>query len=93
MPHINNTPVDAVYVIDGQRTPQLKSQGKPGPFSASDLAVASARSLLLKMPFSANKIDEVIMGCVMPDASEANIARQVALRIGCHKSVSLCSAG
>lgn len=78
---------DAVYVIDGQRTPQLKSTGKPGRFSAGVLCVAAARSLLLKMPFSAHEIDEVIIGCVMPDASEANIARQVAIRIGCEKSI------
>jgi len=36
------------------------------------------------MPFSAQAIDEIIIGCVMPDASEANIARQISLRIGCN---------
>ncbi|MCW8929438.1 MAG: acetyl-CoA C-acetyltransferase [Gammaproteobacteria bacterium] len=88
MTHTLTNSMSPVYVIDGQRTPQLKSQGKPGPFSASDLAVASARSLLIKMPFTADIIDEVIIGCVMPDASEANIARQIALRIGCDQKVS-----
>lgn len=88
MTNSKQTKKDAVYVINGQRTPQLKAKGKPGPFSASDLAVAAARSLLLKMPFSASDIDEVIIGCVMPDASEANIARQIAIRIGCDKSIS-----
>ena len=83
----NNTISDTVYVVDGLRTPQLKSSGKPGPFSASDLAVAAARQLLLKMPFTAQALDEVIIGCVMPDASEANIARQIALRIGCNQSI------
>ncbi|MDX2503173.1 MAG: acetyl-CoA C-acetyltransferase [Gammaproteobacteria bacterium] len=78
---------ETVYVIDGLRTPQLKSTGKPGPFSAGDLAVAAARQLILKMPFSASELDEVIIGCVMPDASEANIARQIALRIGCDQSI------
>lgn len=77
---------NAVYVIDGLRTPQLKAKGKPGPFSAADLAVSAARELLLKMPFPAQEIDEVIIGCVMADASEANIARQIALRIGCDKT-------
>ena len=77
---------EPVYVVDGLRTPQLKSSGKPGSFSASDLAVAAARQLILKMPFSARAVDEVIIGCVMPDASEANIARQIALRIGCDQS-------
>ncbi len=80
--------IKTVYVVDGQRTPQLKSKGRPGTFSASDLAVAAARALLIKMPFSADKLDEVIIGCMMPDASEANIARQVAIRIGCDKKIS-----
>ncbi len=79
----NKIPIETVYIVDGQRTPQLKATGRPGPFSASDLSVASARDLLLRMPFTAHDIDEVVIGCVMPDASEANIARQIALRIGC----------
>ncbi len=83
MKHQQNSFQDPVYVVDGLRTPQLKAAADPGPFSASDMAVLAARQLLLKMPFSAHDIDEVIIGCVMPDASEANIARQIALRIGC----------
>ena len=38
----------AVYIIDGSRTPFLKAQGRPGPFQASDLAVACAKPLLLR---------------------------------------------
>lgn len=76
----------SIYVVNGLRTPQLKSMGKPGAFSASDLAVVAARQLLLKVPVEAKDLDEVIIGCVMPDASEANIARQIALRIGCQES-------
>jgi len=83
MNHQNITDQEPVYVVNGLRTPQLKATGKPGPFSAGDLAVAAARQLLLTVPFSAQTLDEVIIGCVMPDASEANIARQIALRIGC----------
>ena len=33
-----------VYIVDGSRTPQLKARGKPGPFSASDLAVSAGRA-------------------------------------------------
>ena len=33
-----------VFIVDGSRTPQLKAKGKPGPFAASDLAVAAARA-------------------------------------------------
>jgi len=76
-----------VYVIDGSRTPFLKARGKPGPFSASDLAVAAARPLLARLPFAASELDEVILGCVMPGPDEANIGRVVALRLGCGERV------
>ena len=76
-----------VYIVDGARTPFLKARTEPGPFSASDLAVACARPVLARQPFPASQIDEVIVGCVIPAADEANIARLVALRLGCGKRV------
>lgn len=85
MPNITE---QAVYVIDGKRTPFLKAKGEPGPFSAADLAVACGRSLLLQQPFNTSELDEVILGCVSPAADEANIARVTALRLGCGEKVS-----
>jgi len=76
-----STPRD-VFIVDGKRTPFLKARGKPGPFLASDLAVAAARPLLLQHEIKLDQLDEVIMGCVMPTADEANIARVIALRLG-----------
>lgn len=72
-----------VYIVDGNRTPFLRARGKPGPFHAADLAFQAGRALLYRQPFSAGDIDQVIAGCVMPGADEANIARVVALRLGC----------
>ncbi len=71
-----------VYLVDGARTPFLKARGKPGLFSATDLALGATKPLLLRQPFEANALDEVIYGCMMPSADEANIARIIALRIG-----------
>ena len=76
-----------VYIVDGARTPFLKARGAPGPFSAADLATQVARNLLLRQPFSPAAFDEVIAGCVMPGPDEANIARIVALRLGCGERV------
>lgn len=73
----------AVYVVDGARTPFLKARGRPGPFSASDLAVAAGRPLLARNPVRPAALDEVILGCAMPSVDEANIGRIVALRLGC----------
>lgn len=76
-----------VFVVDGLRTPFLKSKGPPGPFPASNLVVAAGRVLLLRQPFEPDAFDEVIIGCVMPSADEANIARIAALRLGCGQRV------
>lgn len=76
-----------VFIVDGARTPFLKARAEPGPYSASDLAVACARPLLARQPFPASQLDEVVVGCVIPAADEANIARLIALRLGCGKRV------
>jgi acetyl-CoA C-acetyltransferase len=76
-----------VYVVDGARTPCLKARGAPGPFTAAELATQAARSLLLRQSFAPTAFDEVIAGCVMPGPDEANIARIVALRVGCGERV------
>ncbi|MBE9568553.1 MAG: acetyl-CoA C-acetyltransferase [Proteobacteria bacterium] len=76
-----------VYIVDGSRTPQLKSRGKVGPFSAGDLAVAAAKPLLLRHDFPLDALDEVILGCMMPGEREANIGRVAALRLGIPQSV------
>lgn len=77
----------AVYVVDGARTPFLKAKGKPGVFSAANLAVGAGRALMARQRFEPDAFDEVIVGCVMPGPDEANIARVIALRLGCGKSV------
>lgn len=76
-----------VYVVDGARTPFIKAQGRPGPFSAADLAVAVGQGLLQRQAFTAQQLDEVIVGCVIPSAKEANVARVISLRLGCGEKV------
>lgn len=76
-----------VYIIDGARSPFLKARNTPGPFSASDLAVQSARALLLRQPFAPDRLSEVILGCAAPAADETNIGRVAALRLGCGNAV------
>ncbi|KGP62192.1 acetyl-CoA acetyltransferase [Legionella norrlandica] len=75
-----------VYVVDGSRTPFLKAKGV-GPFSSSDLAVAAGTALLNRQPISPEELDEVIIGSAMPGPDEANIARVIALRLGCGDKV------
>lgn len=78
-------PARPVFIVDGSRTPFLKARNKPGPFTAANLAVNCGRALLSRQTFEPHAIDEVILGCVMPNADEANIARVVGLRLGIGK--------
>lgn len=76
-----------VYIVDGARTPFLKSRNTPGPFAASDLAVQAGRALLLRQPFAPADLSEVILGCASPSPDEVNIGRVLALRLGCGEKV------
>jgi acetyl-CoA C-acetyltransferase len=86
MKHHSNLNGHAVYIVDGARTPFLKAKGV-GTFSGSDLAVAAGSVLLNRQPFLPTALDEVIIGSAMPGPDEANIARVVALRLGCGDKV------
>jgi acetyl-CoA C-acetyltransferase len=76
-----------IYIVDGARSPFLKSKNRPGPFAASDLATQAGRSLLARQPFSPDELDEVILGCAAPSVDEVNIGRVAALRMGCGQKV------
>ena len=78
---------EPVYIVDGARSPFLKSRNVPGPFSASDLATISGRALLARQPFAPEDLDEVIVGCAGPSVDEVNIGRVIALRLGCGNKV------
>ncbi|HEX6319089.1 MAG TPA: acetyl-CoA C-acetyltransferase [Burkholderiales bacterium] len=76
-----------IYVVDGARTPFLKSRNRPGPFAASDLATQAGRALLMRQPFRPDQLDEVILGCAAPSVDEVNIGRVAALRMGTGQKV------
>jgi acetyl-CoA C-acetyltransferase len=76
-----------IYIVDGARSPFLKSKNRPGPFAASDLATQAGRSLLARQTFAPDRLDEVILGCAAPSVDEVNIGRVAALRMGCGQKV------
>src|SRR6187455_1323027 len=76
-----------IYIVDGARSPFLKSKNRPGPFAASDLATQAGRALLARQPFAPDQLDEVILGCAAPSVDEVNIGRVAALRMGCGQKV------
>ena len=76
-----------IYVIDGARSPFLKSKNRPGPFAAGDLATQAGKTLLARQKFAPTDLDEVILGCAAPSVDEVNIGRVAALRMGCGQKV------
>ena len=78
---------NAIFVVDGARTPFLKSKNRPGPYAASDLATQAGRVLLSRQKFEPTELDEVILGCAAPSVDEVNIGRVAALRMGCGEKV------
>ena len=76
-----------IYIVDGARTPFLKSKNRPGPFAAADLATQAGRALLARQKFEPSELDEVILGCAAPSVDEVNIGRVAALRMGCGQKV------
>src|SRR3954451_24261988 len=76
-----------IYIVDGARSPFLKSKNRPGPFAASDLATQAGRALLARQKFAPQQLDEVILGCAAPSVDEVNIGRVAALRMGCGEKV------
>ena len=76
-----------VYVVDGARSPFLKSKNRPGVFAASDLATQAGKTLLARQKFAPQDLDEVILGCAAPSVDEVNIGRVAALRMGCGEKV------
>ncbi|MBD5803025.1 Beta-ketoadipyl-CoA thiolase [Azoarcus sp. Aa7] len=76
-----------IFIVDGARTPFLKSRNTPGPFAAADLATAAGAALLARQRFAPDQLDEVILGCASPSPDEVNIGRVVALRMGCGQKV------
>ena len=76
-----------IYVVDGARTPFLKSRNRPGPFAAADLATQAGRALLTRQKFRPDALDEVILGCAAPSVDEVNVGRVAALRMGCGQKV------
>lgn len=79
--------MQSAYIVDAVRTPFLKARTGPNAFSNSDLAIAAGEALLLRQPFEPSAIENVVIGSTIPDPDEPNIARIIALRLGCGNHV------
>ncbi len=76
-----------VVLIDGGRTPFLKSGTDYKNLMAYDLARMAIKSLLTKTNIDPGQVDWVIMGNVVSNFSTSNVARDAALAAGIPEKV------
>ena len=74
--------IERIAVVEGLRTPFIKSWTLFNDIPAQDLGVICVRELINKTGLSPDDIDEVILGCAGQPAEAMNIARVVSLRSG-----------
>ncbi len=86
MPSKNGSLRKAVFV-DGGRIPFLKSGTDYKDLNAYDLARMALQSLLTKTQLDPQKVDWVIMGRVVGNLSNSNVARDAALAAGIPNNV------
>lgn len=78
----------AVYLVEGKRTPQVKSGGALKDVPAPYLGHYLIRDLLDGTSIPQDEVDEVIIGNVGNPAKYPNIGRVIALEAGLHKKTS-----
>jgi acetyl-CoA acyltransferase len=71
-----------VAVIDGCRTPFLRSGSEFRDMTAIDLGTLAVRELLTRTGVDGGAVDEVVYGTVVHSVQAPNIAREVMLRAG-----------
>ena len=75
-------------IISAARTPTGKFQGALKGFSASDLGAIAVKEAVKRAGITGDKVDEVIMGCVVPAGQGQAPARQASIKAGLPPEVS-----
>ncbi len=82
-----NTAKDRVVLIDGCRTPFLKSGTGFSDLMGWQLGQYAVQGLMSRTGIPYDTIDQVIFGCVATDIATTNIAREISLGAGLPKSI------
>ncbi|MEN8119852.1 MAG: thiolase family protein [Bacteroidota bacterium] len=78
----NSQKIRNVVIIDGSRTPFLRSGTDYQDMMAYELGAAAIKGLIHKTALKTNLIDQVIMGTVIHNIRTPNVARESALIAG-----------
>lgn len=73
---------DPIVIVGAARTPMGGFQGDLAAASASELGAVSIRAAVERAGVSAEQVDEIIFGCVLPAGQGQAPARQAALKAG-----------
>ncbi len=82
-----STAIDRVALIDGCRTPFLKSGTGFRDLMGWQLGQYAVQGLMARSGIPYDSIDQVIIGCVAPDIATTNIAREISLGAGLPSSI------
>ena len=74
-----------IVIVDGVRTPFIKSWTLFNNCSAQQLGASCVTELLQRTGIDSRQVDEVIIGCVAQPADAANVARVISLMAGIPK--------
>ena len=78
---------DPIVILSTARTPMGAMQGSLADASATDLGATAVRAAVERAGISADAIDRLYMGCVLPAGLGQAPARQAAIKAGLPKSV------
>ena len=89
----------SVYILSGARTPIGSMMGALSSVKSTELGAISIEAAINKAGIGKDKVEEVIMGCVLPAGLGQNPARQAALSAGlphavpCSTINKVCGSG
>ena len=91
---------EKIYLVQGKRTPFGKFGGSLKDITPVDLAVHAAKSLISEIKLDVSKIDQVVLGSVVPSSTDTMYGgRHLALKLGCRQETPglvvnrLCGSG
>ena len=90
---------DPIVIVDYARTPMGGFQGALAGASATELGAAAVKAAVARSGVAPERIEQILMGCVLPAGLGQAPARQAALKAGLPKSVAattvnkMCGSG
>src|SRR3954466_6024576 len=78
---------DPVVIASYARTPMGGFQGVVGPVKATELGAAAVRAAVARAGVDPDRVEQIVMGCVLSAGLGQAPARQAALGAGLPKSV------